>query len=403
MVFEALSFATYDKLIEKIAKDLHDKTINPEDLNQEFITQTYNDLSESAADGYGSKWNKFPKDGKGKTPLYLKRNIYAFSGAKSYAILEELNNLLVDSDGKIRPFNEFMPLAKKVNENFNKNYLQAEYQTAKTAAQMAEKWERLQETKDLFPNLKFRTVGDSRVRREHEKLDGIIKPIDDEFWNRFYPPLDWRCRCDVVATAEDADEKLPEDLPPVKFKGNVGKDKEIYTKNGSFFQLLKTNETAVQNAELSKLIAPVETVYISKKGKKLESSIYAHDVDLEENLRVAKLLVENLEVNVIIRPHLDGHVLIGKKNPEYLINGKIGERKTPEKLNYNRVLSKANSQECEVVVIDLSINKDSVDNAYNRINDVLRFDVHPFIKQVIIVSKDGKDFRVYKRKKQSKK
>jgi len=403
MVFEALSFATYDKLIEKIAKDLHDKTINPEDLNQEFITQTYNDLSESAADGYGSKWNKFPKDGKGKTPLYLKRNIYAFSGAKSYAILEELNNLLVDSDGKIRPFNEFMPLAKKVNENFNKNYLQAEYQTAKTAAQMAEKWERLQETKDLFPNLKFRTVGDSRVRREHEKLDGIIKPIDDDFWNRFYPPLDWRCRCDVVATAEDADEKIPDDLPPVKFKGNVGKDKEIYTKNGSFFQLLKTNENAVKNAELSKLNAPKETIYKGKNNKKVDVSIYADEIDLSANIETAKIIVDELNVNVIIRPHLSGRIVKGVKNPEYLINDKLADRKAPKSLNYKKILKKANDQECETVIIDLSVNKDTVDNAYNNIERILSFNIHKFIKEVHIISKDGKTVKSYKRKKQSKK
>ncbi len=403
MIFEALSFSTYEKLIEKIAKDLHDKTINPEDLNQEFITQTFNDLSESAADGYGSKWNKFPKDGKGKTPLYLKRNIYAFSGAKSYAILEELNNLLVDSDGKIRPFNEFMPLAKKVNENFNKNYLQAEYQTAKTAAQMAEKWERLQETKDLFPNLKFRTVGDSRVRREHEKLDGIIKPIDDEFWNRFYPPLDWRCRCDVVATAEDADEKLPDDLPPVKFKGNVGKDKEIYTKNGSFFQLLKTNENAVKNAELSKLNAPKEIAYKGKNNKKVDVSIYADEIDLAANIETAKIIVDELNVNVVIRPHLSGRIVKGVKNPEYLINDKLADRKAPKSLNYKKILKKANDQECEIVIIDLSENKDTVDNAYNSIERILSFNIHKFIKEVHIISKDGKTVKSYKRKKQSKK
>lgn len=401
MIFEALSFATYEKLIEKIAKDLHDKTINPEDLNQEFITQTFNDLSESAADGYGSKWNKFPKDGKGNTPLFLKRNIYAFSGAKSYAILEELNNLLVDSDGKIRPFNEFMPLAKKVNENFNKNYLQAEYQTAKTAAQMAEKWERLQETKDLFPNLKFRTVGDSRVRREHEKLDGIIIPIDDEFWNRFYPPLDWRCRCDVVATAEDADEKIPDDLPTVKFKGNVGKDKEIYTKKGTFFQLLNTNENAVRNAELSKLIAPFESKR-TPKNNEIFINIFADrsmiNNEFKNNVECGELIRDVLKFKVELPAHLDGKIIKNRPNAEYRIKGKIADRKSPEGNRLSNQLRKAQKQECEIIVYDLINYLFDMDTLLKKLKSSFEKDEHyPSIQEFIIISKDRKTIKHYTR------
>ena len=394
----AVDFSRYTRIIDRIAKALHGKKISPEDLDQEFISQTYNELAEGASAGYGKKFDAFPKDGKGTTPLFLKRNIYAFSGAKSYAVLKQLNDLLVDQDGKLRPYNEFQQMARKVNENFNKNYLQAEYQTARTAAQMAEKWERLQETKDLFPNLKFRTVGDDRVRDDHEKLNGIIKPIDDAFWDRYYPPLDWRCRCDVVATAEDADENEPEDMPPIKFKGNVGKDKEIFTKKGSFFQLLRTEKNAVRNAEISKLVAPSDIVY-RKKGKKLDVSIYAHEVDLEDNIKVGAALIES-GYNVSVRAHLDGMIVKGVKNPEYLINNKIAERKTPEGKNYNNILIKANKQGCEIVVIDLSKNKDSIEDALLKINNILRFPVHNNIKEVIVVS--GKISKVYKRKKQPK-
>ncbi|GGA84604.1 hypothetical protein GCM10008015_26720 [Flavobacterium palustre] len=390
-------------MINQIAKDLHEGKIKPEDLNSELISRTYSDLSEGAGKGYGKKWSKFPADGKGSLPNELKKNLYAFSGAKSYAQLEEINRLLFDQDGKLRPFNEFAVLAKKVNRQYNVNYLQAEYQTARTAAQMAEKWERLQETKDLFPNLKYRIVGDSLVRPEHAKLDGIIKPIDDPFWSKYYPPLDWRCRCDAVPTAEDTTDDKEEDLPKPTFKGNVGKDKEIFTKKGTFFKLLNTNEKAIQNAELSKLNAPVEVVHRSKKGK-VEASIFADEVDLKDNIATAIILADNLNLNVQIRPHLDGRIVPGHKNPEYLINGVLGERKAPESTNYKKSLKKANEQKCEVVVIDLSVNKDSIENAYAKIENVLKQPgIHPNIKTVYIVSKDGKEVKEYKRKKQPKK
>jgi SPP1 gp7 family putative phage head morphogenesis protein len=327
-------------------------------LDQEYITQTYNEINEAAAAGFGKSYNKFPKDGKGSTPTFLKRNIYVFSGAKSYALLKRLNDYLVDQEGKLRPFNEFSQLAKKEDISFNKNYLQAEYQTARTAAQMAEKWERLQADKDLFPNLKFRTVGDDRVRDEHERLNGIIKPIDDAFWSRYYPPLDWRCRCDVVATAEDADENLPDDLPPIKFKGNVGKDKEIFTAKGSFFRLVNTDENAVRNLELSKVLAPFDEslTYKNKRtGKTVKVSLFKDDKDFNDNYERAKIIVDELKLNTEIRAHVK---VSGVKNPEYFINGNLSDLKFDfKKDNYkgiNNAFDAARKQNITQIVFDFT-------------------------------------------------
>lgn len=354
----ALDLSNYDALIDKIASDLHSGKLKPELLNQELISKTYNDLASGAKVGYGKKWNLFPGDGKGSLPNELKKNLYVFSGAKTYSQLEELNRLLYDSDGKIRPFNEYSVFAKKTNREYNVNFLQSEYQTAMTAAQMAQKWEKLQETKDLFPNLKYRSVGDSRVRPEHEKLNGIIKPIDDVFWSKYYPPLDWRCRCDVVATAEDVTEDDEDDLPEPQFKGNVGKDKEIFTKKGSFFKLLNTNENATRNVELSKLNAPTELIYKSQKGKKVEASIYAHEVDLADNIAIAKVIAEQLNLNVLVRSHLDTNIAVGQKNGEYFINGNLSDLKSNFKAdNYksiNSAFKAARDQNLQSVVFDFT-------------------------------------------------
>lgn len=386
-------------MIEKIAKDLHDGNIKPSDLNQDLISNTYKDLSRAASNGYGKNWISFPKDGKGSLPKELKKNIYAFSGAKTYAQLEALNGLLYDADGKLRPFNEYMVYARKLNRQYNINWLEAEYQTARTAAQMAEKWQRLQETKDIFPNLKYRTVGDDRVRDDHAKLDGIIKPIDDAFWSKYYPPLDWRCRCDVVATAEKITAHKEADLPPVNFKGNVGKDGEIFTKKGTFFKLINTSENAKRNMELTKLNAPYERL---EKGSKVRVNIYADEIDLIDNINIARTLSTDQNIKIDIRPHLDGSLIKNKPNPEYLIDGKLGDRKTPVSKNYTNLLSKANKQECEVVVIDLSVNKDTIDNAIKKIDNVLKHEgAHPFIKEVYVIDANKKVKR-YERKKQPK-
>src|SRR5690606_37883315 len=91
----ALDFTGFDRLIDDIAQQLHKRKLKPSQLNQELITNTYNELADAAKAGYGKGWVKFPADGKGSTSLELKKNLYAFSGAKTYAQLEALNQLLV--------------------------------------------------------------------------------------------------------------------------------------------------------------------------------------------------------------------------------------------------------------------------------------------------------------------
>ena len=65
---------------------------------------------------------------------------------------------------------------------------------------MADKWSNFSDDY----NLQYRTAGDERVRDSHDKLRDTTLPKNDAFWDSFYPPNGWRCRCTVV-------EVLPED------------------------------------------------------------------------------------------------------------------------------------------------------------------------------------------------
>lgn len=390
-----MDFTQWDKLIDKIAKDLHDGKIKPSDLSEEAINLTYQSLYDAAHQGYGKDWVSFPGDGKGSLPNELKKNLYMFSGAKWYSQLQEMNSYLFDSNGKLRPYNQFEVLARRVNRKYNRNWLQAEWQTARTAAQMAEKWERIQKTKDLYPNLEFRTVGDDRVRPAHRELHGIIKPIDDVFWTKYYPPLDWRCRCDAVPTAAAPKGEVPKDMHPPKFVGNVGIDKEIFQSNHNFFRLINEDKEALRNQELMKLNAPNIK---HPKNKKVEVSIFAdrNEPEFSTNLEVALRIADKLKLKVLIR----AHILIDKwPNPEYLINGKIADRKAPLGLSLRRVLSKATKQGSQIVVIDLKDNPNSITAILDQLRGNFRLESnYKSIQEVIIISKDRKEIKHYYRK-----
>lgn len=51
--------------------------------------------------------------------------------------------------------------------------------------------------------LRYTAVLDHRTRQNHADMHGIIKPINDKFWEKNYPPNGWNCRCSVMFLSED--------------------------------------------------------------------------------------------------------------------------------------------------------------------------------------------------------
>ena len=261
----ALDLSDYTKLIEEISQKLQNGDIRPSDLDKDLIEQIYNDVSQPVKEEFGQRWVDYDYKEPKSLIQKFKKNLWQFSSAKTLTELEYINSLILDKNGRIKPEHQFMRDVKKANILFNRNYLQAEYQTAKRGAQMAHLWNKFLEQKEYYPNLVYRTVGDSRVRPEHAALNGVVKPIDDPFWKTYYPPNGWRCRCTVMNTAEKVSEGTFEDktVKP-EFHGNTALDEEILTSKGTFFKLLNKDHKAKINAELMKYNMPVEIAYHGK-------------------------------------------------------------------------------------------------------------------------------------------
>ena len=88
-----------------------------------------------------------------------------------------------------------------VGTGLTRHRLQTIFQTQMTNARMASLWQKLQENKDARPYLQYSAINDARTRPAHRALDNVVYPIDDPFWDYFYPPNGFRCRCHVMALA----------------------------------------------------------------------------------------------------------------------------------------------------------------------------------------------------------
>lgn len=140
----------------------------------------------------------------------LTRSNYIFSGIKTFHELNEAFPSLLDENGNRKPFERFLNDVQKINDTYNANYLRAEYNFVQSSAQMAAKWEQFSEDGDRY-NLQYRTAGDSKVRPAHAALNGVTLPPSDPFWQTYYPPNGWNCRCTVVQVRKSKYPVTPHD------------------------------------------------------------------------------------------------------------------------------------------------------------------------------------------------
>lgn len=57
----------------------------------------------------------------------------------------------------------------------------------------------MEDVADLLPIWEYSAVNDDRTRPKHRALDGLMYPADHDFWSSHYPPIDFMCRCTVIA------------------------------------------------------------------------------------------------------------------------------------------------------------------------------------------------------------
>ena len=207
----------------------------------------------------------------------LDENIYLFSGFKTYHQMNDCSRLLKGDDGGFKPFDKFLQDVLAVDAKYNRNYLYAEYNFAVSSTQMAVKWHDIEKDGDDY-DLQYRTAGDEKVREEHQALDGTTLPPSDKFWNEYYPPNGWNCRCTAVqvrkgkypqsdsdkacAEGERATTKIAKNgaNKAEMFRFNPGKANKVFPPKHPYFK-------APQEAK-KKVNAIVATIFLSPRTNK---------------------------------------------------------------------------------------------------------------------------------------
>lgn len=312
----------------------------------------------------------------------LKESNYVFSGIKTFHELKETFPSLLDEDGNRKPFERFLNDVQKVHKTYNVQYLRTEYNFAHASALMAARWKKFEQDGDRYL-LQYRTMYDKRVRRTHRMMHNITLPITSPFWDKYFPPNGWNCRCTVVQVRKGkypvSDETEAMNLGS---QATAGKYQEMFMFNPgkrmttfpayNGYTLRKCNRCEVRPDKM-KLAADIpdnelckacrivqgmkENGYIKDKeyGDRLLISKIADKSELDDNIRAAKALLRSFpEMEMAIRGHILKHNV---SNPEYLINGLVADRKGIEsEKGIESGFNKAMKQGCKIVVVDLDMH-----------------------------------------------
>lgn len=209
--------------------------------------------------------------------FHLRKNVYHFSAAKNLAELRALTSLIIDDSGKTRSFSKFKKEAVKVTDKFQNAWLKAEYELAFAGGQMASKWQEFEKTGENTL-LIYRTIKDARVSNICKPLEGVIKPLNDAFWNTYYPPNHYSCRCDVDRLASSAQVTKNEAIEypeiPKMLQTNLAKSKLVFPENHPYFVGFKdtVSETLIENP----LIPSNIEAYEKKSSAKINREFFEY-------------------------------------------------------------------------------------------------------------------------------
>lgn len=231
-----------DKQIKELLDGLFDGSITEHALPEDLYFAIAEYLKKGLYDGFG-KTLAMSEDKELRLITELRENIYMFSAAKTYQETKMLSSLLVGDDGQIVSRRDFHAMGELLLGTWNKDYADSEYNTAIAQGTMGAKWLDMEERKELFPLLRYSTIGDACDICG--PLDGFTAPMDDPAWDEIYPANHFNCRCTVLQEDDSVQEtpkderdeileKVTEDMDDV-FKNNCGKTGYVFSEDHPYF------------------------------------------------------------------------------------------------------------------------------------------------------------------------
>ncbi len=122
----------------------------------------------------------------------------AFTAAYVYAA-DDLQRVFEACEAAISRGSTYREFTRATEEILRRSWhRETVFRTNVLSSYGAGHWEQAQQIRALRPYARYSAVMDGRTRPLHAALHGLIYPLDHPFWQRYWPPWDYNCRCAAV-------------------------------------------------------------------------------------------------------------------------------------------------------------------------------------------------------------
>lgn len=170
----------------------------------------------------------------------LRHSGEVFSAFKVHRAQNDIAARLLDSNGALKPFNQWLKEVLPIASHQCGAWLKTEYNTAVIRAHQAADWQQFRREQDVLPNLRWMPSTSVHPGEDHRRYWGTIRSIDDDFWSHHRPGDRWNCKCTLSNTDEPVtplpkgQEKVA-DNPQPGLKGNPGTTAQLFSDDHPYF------------------------------------------------------------------------------------------------------------------------------------------------------------------------
>lgn len=199
------------------------------DIEINLFNEICDRINEAARKGFDESGAVDPDD---DFRAAILRNNEVFVAFKVHRMQNDMARLLLDSNGNLKPFEQWRKEVMPIASHQVGQWLRTEYNTAVLRAHQAADWQQFEREKDVLPNLRWMPSTSVNPGKDHMVFWGTVRPIDDPFWNEHRPGDRWNCKCDLSST-DDPVTEIPDftkkDNPHPGLDNNPGKDGKLFS------------------------------------------------------------------------------------------------------------------------------------------------------------------------------
>lgn len=223
-------FEFSDEVLQRALLNIYSKDFHPAtEIEVNLFGEIWAQMNNAARKGFRKSKSTDPDEDFRDAIL---RNNAVFSAFKVHRMQNDMARLLLDSNGDLKPFEQWRKEVMPIASHQVGTWLRTEYDTAVIRAHQAADWKQFEREKDILPNLRWMPSTSVHPGADHKRFWGVVRPIDDPFWSEHRPGDRWNCKCGLSSTDDPATPvpgSTDKDNPQPGLENNPGKDAKLFS------------------------------------------------------------------------------------------------------------------------------------------------------------------------------